>query len=77
MSDRRLTSPDLIAQLDTARECLDRSVDDLSHILDWRDEIAERIWRAQTVFMLVDTDHDFDQLINEVTTFKKVCRRTS
>jgi hypothetical protein len=76
MSDRRRSpeSPDLIARLDAAKQRLDRSVDDLSRILDWRDEIRSRIWRAQHTFLYADCEIDFSDLQTEAETFGRVCR---
>jgi hypothetical protein len=40
----------------------------------WKLDLQARLWRTQQTFMLVDVDHDFGPLADEVEAFKRVCR---
>ena len=48
---------------------LDREIELLDHIADWRESIDEKIWNA-----LLGGDYDHRRLVAEVEAFKKVCR---
>jgi hypothetical protein len=52
---------------------LERRIDDLDTIGSWKQDIQERIDRAQLVFELVNVDVDMDGLAAEVSDFNAVC----
>jgi hypothetical protein len=58
----------------TVRQALEDRTELLSGIADWRDELAERIWRARLQVDVLGVDPDeFDELAREVKTFSRVC----
>jgi hypothetical protein len=63
----------LLAHYQEARRRLERRIDDLDTIADWKRDLQERIARAQLVFEIVDVDVDMDGLAGEVSDFKTVC----
>jgi hypothetical protein len=64
-----------IERLDAARAHLEGQTELLERLMDWRDDLCQRIWRAQLQFELVglDVDHQ-DPLVAEVDAFQRVCR---
>ena len=53
---------------------LERLVDDLEAVADWKEEIAAKIRRAQLRFELVGLDHgEVEELTDEVRNFKRLC----
>lgn len=64
----------LVGEHRLARDRLDRGVDTLEIIADWKDDLRARIARRQLIFELVDFDVPFDDLVDETNTFKRVCR---
>ena len=64
----------LVDQYRAAREQLDRGVDTLQIIADWKDDLRARIARRQLVFELLDYDVPYDDLVDQGQTFKRVCR---
>jgi hypothetical protein len=62
----------ILRNLSTVERPLD--VEQLELLADWKSDIEARISRAQLRFMLVDVDHDFANLGQEVADFARVCR---
>jgi hypothetical protein len=56
---------------------LDATTEQLSFVADWKADLQRRIHRAQLIFMLLDVDHDFGSLAEEVQQFKRICRALS
>jgi hypothetical protein len=64
----------LLAKFADACNRLDERTELLDRLARWRDDLQERLWRAQTCFELVDCDIDIDPLAIEVDNFKRVCK---
>jgi len=47
----------------------------LETIADWQVDLVARIRRAQLIFQLVDSEINFQSLVEEATEFRLVCRR--
>ena len=64
-----------IERLDAARASLEGQTELLERLMDWRDDLRQRIWCAQLQLELVGLDVYYqDLLVAEVDAFKRVCR---
>ena len=65
----------LLAQLDQARDRLDRQTDQLQVLLDWRDDLRRRLKRARFRAELIGADEtEEDGLAAEAEDFKRCCK---
>lgn len=64
----------LVDEYRLARDRLNRGVDTLEDVADWKDDLRARIAQRELIFELVDFDAPFDDLAAEVEAFKRVCR---
>jgi hypothetical protein len=64
---------DLVAQLNAARDQLDRNTDTLSLLADIRDDLLYRIRYRQLRMEAIDADTPIDDLVEEIVEFKRIC----
>ena len=64
---------DLVAQLNAARDQLDRNTDTLSLLADIQDDLRYRIRYRQLRMEAIDADTPIDDLVEEIAEFKRIC----
>lgn len=64
---------DLVAQLNAARDQLDRNPYTLSLLADIRDDLLYRIRYRQLRMEAIDADTPIDDLVEEIAEFKRIC----
>ena len=64
---------DLVAQLDAARDQLDRDTDTLEILADIYDDLRRGIARRRLRMETIDADMPIDDLIEAVEEFKRMC----